>query len=32
MNKEDIEKYLRMLGDELQKKQITGELLLCLLL
>jgi Nucleotidyltransferase of unknown function (DUF6036) len=28
MNKEDIEKYLRMLGEELQKQQITGELLL----
>ena len=28
MNKEDIEKYLRMLGGELQKMQITGELLL----
>jgi len=24
---EDIEKYLRMLGLELQKKQVTGELL-----
>lgn len=28
MNKEDIEKYLRMLGDELQKKHVTGEILL----
>lgn len=28
MNKADIEKYLQMLGQELQKKQITGELLL----
>jgi hypothetical protein len=28
MNKEDIEKYLRMLGLELLKKQVTGELLL----
>lgn len=28
MNKEDIEKYLRMLGEELQKRQVTGEILL----
>ncbi len=28
MNKEDIEKYLRMLGQELQKKQVIGEVLL----
>ena len=28
MNKEDIEKYLRMLGQELQKSNITGEILL----
>lgn len=28
MNKEDIEKYLRMLGQELQKRQVTGEILL----
>jgi hypothetical protein len=28
MNKADIEKYLEMLGQELQKKQIIGELLL----
>ncbi|GAC1369084.1 MAG: DUF6036 family nucleotidyltransferase [Ktedonobacteraceae bacterium] len=28
MNKEDIEKYLRMLGQELQKKQVIGEILL----
>lgn len=28
MNKEDIERYLQMLGQELQKKQITGEILL----
>src|SRR5437763_14264132 len=28
VNKEDIEKYLRMLGQELQKKQVTGEILL----
>ena len=27
MNKEDIEKYLRMLGEELQKK-VIGEVLL----
>ncbi len=28
MNKQDIEKYLRMLGQELLKQQITGEILL----
>jgi hypothetical protein len=28
MNKDDIEKYLRMLGRELLTKQVTGELLL----
>ena len=28
MNKEDIEKYLRMLGHELQQQQVTGEILL----
>lgn len=28
MNKQDIEKYLRMLGQELQQHQITGEILL----
>ena len=28
MNREDIEKYLRMLGEELQKKQVIGEILL----
>ncbi len=28
MNKEDIEKYLRMLGQELEKKQVIGEVLL----
>lgn len=28
MNKQDIEKYLRMLGQELQKRQVTGEILL----
>jgi predicted nucleotidyltransferase len=28
VNKQDIEKYLRMLGQELQKRQITGEILL----
>ena len=28
MNKEDIEKYLRMLGQELQQRNITGEILL----
>ena len=28
MNKEDIEKYLRMLGQELLKRQVTGEILL----
>jgi Nucleotidyltransferase of unknown function (DUF6036) len=28
VNKEDIEKYLRMLGNELQKKHVTGEILL----
>ncbi|GAC1566051.1 MAG: DUF6036 family nucleotidyltransferase [Ktedonobacteraceae bacterium] len=28
MDKQDIEKYLRMLGYELQKEQITGEILL----
>jgi len=28
VNKEDIAKYLRMLGEELQKKQAIGEILL----
>ncbi|HJT60020.1 MAG TPA: DUF6036 family nucleotidyltransferase [Ktedonobacteraceae bacterium] len=28
MDKKDIEKYLRMLGQELQKRQMTGEILL----
>lgn len=28
MNKRDIEKYLRMLGQELQQRQVTGEILL----
>jgi len=28
MNKEEIEKYLRMLGQELQERQVTGEILL----
>ncbi len=28
MNKQDIEKYLRMLGQELQQRNITGEILL----
>ncbi len=28
MNKEEIKKYLRMLGEELQKRQVTGEILL----
>jgi predicted nucleotidyltransferase len=28
VNKEDIEKYLRMLGHELQQRQVTGEILL----
>ena len=28
VNKEDIEKYLRMLGQELQQRNITGEILL----
>jgi len=28
VNKEDIEKYLRMLGQELQQRQVTGEILL----
>jgi len=28
MNKEDIQKYLKMLGEELQKKQVLGEVLL----
>lgn len=28
MNKEDIEKYLKMLGEELQRKQVLGEVLL----
>lgn len=28
MNKQDIEKYLRMLGYELQQRQVTGEILL----
>jgi hypothetical protein len=28
VNKEDIEKYLRMLGQELQRHQVTGEILL----
>lgn len=28
MNKEDIEKYLRLLGDELQQRQVTGEILI----
>jgi len=28
VNKQDIEKYLRMLGQELQQRQITGEILL----
>jgi len=28
MDKQDIEKYLRMLGEELQKRQVTGEILL----
>ncbi len=28
MNREDIGKYLRMLGQELQKKQVIGEILL----
>lgn len=27
MNREDIKKYLRMLGQELQAKQVTGEIL-----
>ena len=28
MNKQDIEKYLRMLGQELLQRQVTGEILL----
>jgi Nucleotidyltransferase of unknown function (DUF6036) len=28
VNKDDIEKYLRMLGDELLKRNVTGEILL----
>ena len=28
MNKDDIQKYLRMLGDELLKRNVTGEILL----
>lgn len=28
MNKQDIEKYLRTLGQELQQRQVTGEILL----
>jgi flavin-dependent dehydrogenase len=28
VNKQDIEKYLRMLGEELLKRQVTGEILL----
>lgn len=28
MNKDDIQKYLRMLGDELHKRNVTGEILL----
>jgi hypothetical protein len=28
MNKQDIEKYLRMLGQELLQRQVTGETLL----
>jgi len=28
VNKQDIEKYLRMLGQELLKRQVTGEILL----
>ena len=28
MNKQDIEKYLRMLGQEVLKQQVTGEILL----
>ncbi len=28
MDKQEIEKYLRMLGEELQKRQVTGEILL----
>jgi len=28
MNKQDIEKYLRMLGQELLRQQVTGEILL----
>jgi len=28
VNKQDIEKYLRMLGQELLRRQLTGEILL----
>ncbi|HEY7348680.1 MAG TPA: hypothetical protein VH599_10230 [Ktedonobacterales bacterium] len=28
MNRQEIEKYLRLVGEELQKRQITGEIIL----